>query len=77
MGKKINGLCLAGFLVSLISLLINLWGIVGITGTVLSAVGLNSLNEEKETGQGFAIAGMIIGVVSVAYAIVLIVSMMS
>ena len=77
MGKKINSLCLAGFLVSLFSLLINLWGLVGITGIVLSAVGLNSFNEKKETGQGLAIAGMIIGVVSVAYAIVLIVSMMS
>ena len=61
-----NGLALAGFIVSLCSLIINFGGIVGLVGTVLSGVGLSKV---KSTGKGFAIAGLIIGIISIIYGI--------
>lgn len=73
--KKTNGLCLAGFIVSLVSLLINLYGAVGITGLVLSIVGLNALNEAEE-GRGLAIAGIVVGCISIAYAFIIILALM-
>ena len=36
--QKTNGLAIAGFVVSLCSLIINLGGLVGLTGTILSGV---------------------------------------
>ena len=66
--KKTNGLAIAGFVVSLCSLLINLAGIVGLTGTILSAVGLAQA-KTKNSGKGLAIAGLIIGIFSILYGI--------
>ena len=63
---KTNGLAIAGFVVSLVSLLINFAGIVGLTGTILSAVGLSQINSRGEKGKGMAIAGLIIGIICTA-----------
>ncbi len=62
-----NTMCVVGFVMSLISLLINFWGIVGIIGTVLSIVGLMNCKKKNEKGKGLAIAGIIIGVISIFY----------
>ena len=63
-----NGLAIAGFVVSICSLFINFGGIVGLIGTILSAVGLSKV---KSTGKGigFAIAGLIMGIISIIYGI--------
>lgn len=66
--KSTNGLAIAGFVVSLCSLLINFGGIVGLVGTILSAVGLAQV-KTKGTGKGLAIAGLIIGIISIVYGI--------
>lgn len=66
--KSTNGLAIAGFVVSLCSLLINFGGIVGLVGTILSAVGLSKV-KEKNSGKGMAIAGLIIGIISIVYGI--------
>ncbi len=63
-----NGLAIAGFVVSLCSLLINFGGIVGLVGTILSAIGLSQV-KTKGKGKGLAIAGIIIGVISIVYGI--------
>lgn len=63
-----NGLALAGFIVSLCSLIINFGGLVGLVGTVLSGVGLSKVKSTGK-GKGFAIAGLIIGIISIIYGI--------
>lgn len=74
MKKKINALCLSGFIVSLVSLLINLFGIVGMVGFVLSIVGLCTMNATKETGEGMAITGIAVGGFSIIYAFLILLS---
>lgn len=69
-----NGLAIAGFVVSLCSLIINFGGIVGLVGTVLSAVGLSKV-KTKGTGKGMSIAGLIIGMISIVYGIWSIISL--
>ncbi len=71
---KTNGLAIAGFVVSLVSLLINFAGIVGLTGTILSAVGLSQINSRGEKGKGMAIAGLIIGIIGIVWGIISIAS---
>ena len=63
-----NGFAIAGFIVSLCSLIINFGGIVGLVGTILSGVGLAHV-KTKGKGKGFAIAGLIIGIISIVYGI--------
>lgn len=66
--QKSNGLAVAGFVVSICSLFINLGGIVGLVGTILSAIGL-SHSKSSNKGKGLAIAGLIIGIISIIYGI--------
>lgn len=67
--KKNNGLAIAGFVVSLVSLFINFAGIVGLVGTILSGVGLEKSKNLEGKGKGLAIAGLIIGIIGVVYGI--------
>lgn len=66
--KQSNNLALAGFIVALCSLLINFAGIVGLVATVLSGVGLSKVKTTGK-GKGFAIAGLVIGIISIIYGI--------
>lgn len=66
--EQSNPLALSGFIVALSSLLINFAGIVGLVATVLSAVGLSKVKSTGK-GKGFAIAGLIIGILSIVYGI--------
>jgi len=65
-GKK-NSMAQAGFITALISLILNFGGIVGITATVLSGVGLSQIKNTGEEGKGIATAGLIIGIISIFY----------
>jgi hypothetical protein len=69
MKEKNNGLAIAGFVVSLVSLFINLAGIVGLVGAILSGLGLAKSKEMEGKGKGLAIAGLIIGIIGVVYGI--------
>ena len=60
MEGQTNGLCIAGFIASLGSLFLGLFGITGLVGTVLSAA-----NNGGKTGLGTA--GIILGVIGAAY----------
>ena len=65
--QKTNGLAIAGFVVSLCSLIINLGGLVGLTGTILSGVWLSQVAKNNCKGKGLAIAGLVIGIISIVY----------
>ena len=66
---KTNSLAVAGFVVSLCSLLINFAGLVGAVGTILSSIGLANLKKKNEKGFGLALTGIIVGAFSVLYGI--------
>lgn len=65
--KKANGLCIAGFVVAMVSLFINFWGIVGLTGLILSIAGVATFDANKQTCKGLGIAGIVIGAISVVW----------
>ena len=67
--KKVNSLALAGFITSIVGLVIAIGPIVGI---ILSAIGLSKINKQPDIykGKGYAIAGLIIGIVLVLGVIV-------
>jgi len=65
--SEVNSLALAGFIVALVSLFLNFWGIVGIVATVLSGVSLPQIKSRGQTGKGFALTGLIIGIFSILY----------
>jgi lipopolysaccharide export LptBFGC system permease protein LptF len=69
--KKKNGLSMAGFIVSLAGMLF-LPLVSGIVGLVLSVIGLRNSKREGLGTDGFAIAGIIIGVINILYGILLI-----
>ncbi|MCR5529099.1 MAG: zinc-ribbon domain-containing protein [Saccharofermentans sp.] len=60
--SKTSGLCIAGFVVSLIS--IPLIGIPAIIGLILSICGLGAANKKNLKGKGFAIAGIVISILA-------------
>ena len=62
-----NIACIVGFVISVISLLLNFWGLVGIAGTVVSVIGLVSCKQKNENGKVLAIIGIVIGIVSILY----------
>lgn len=66
MKETTNGLSIAGFIVSLASLFLGLFGITGLVGIVLSAVGRN---QAKNSGgkTGLATAGIILGIIGAGY----------
>ncbi len=66
MEGQTNGLRIAGFIVSLGSLFLGLFGITGLVGVTLSAVGRSqAANNGGKTGLGTA--GIILGVIGAAY----------
>ncbi len=72
--NKTNSLAVAGFVTSIVSLIINLWGLVGLISLILSVIGLVQISNKQEKGKGLAIAGTIIGFISIIYAAVVIIN---
>lgn len=68
-------MCIVGLVISCISLLLNFWGLVGIAGTVVSVIGLNSCKQKNENGKALAIIGIVIGVFSILYGLIAILSL--
>jgi hypothetical protein len=68
---KINGMALAGFICSIVGLILLLatgWPfLLGTLGTIFSIIGLKKIRSEpdKWKGRGFAIAGLIVGIVAI------------
>ena len=61
---KSNGLCTAGFVLSLLGLF--LFGITSILGLIFSVIGLIVAGKKKQGGKGKAIAGIIMSVIMIA-----------
>jgi|GEM_PF-1632743 len=75
--KKTNGLAIAGFVISLLSLLI--FGIpFGLLGLIFGGVAASKIAKNPETmkGKGLAIAAIVIGIVGIVGAIVVIAALM-
>ena len=64
MENKSNGLCVAGFVVSLVTLFVfGCYGLSGIVGIVLSAIGRRqAINEGSKTALGTA--GIVLGIIN-------------
>lgn len=60
-----NGLAIASFILSLVGL--------GVVGLIMGIIALNQIKTTGEQGKGFAIAGIILGVLSVIAVIILII----
>ena len=70
-----NMMCIVGLVISGISLLLNFWGLVGIAGTIVSVIGLISCKQKNENGKALAIIGIVIGVFSILYGLIAILSL--
>ena len=65
-----NSLAVAGFVVSLVSLIFSMWGITSVVAIVLSAIALSQIKKTNENGKGLAVAGLIIGIVVLVLTII-------
>lgn len=73
--KKANALTIAGFVLSLVSLLISFWGIVPIASLMMCIFG-RVKGEQQGEPTGMAIAGIVISIIGIVYsAIVLVLGM--
>ena len=61
--RPIDALCLAGGIVALCSLILDFFGMVSVTAIVLSAIGFNRIKETGARGKGWAITGLVVGIV--------------
>ena len=62
--NKTNGLSIAGFVVSCCSMLIGLYGVTGLVGLILSAVGRSQA--ARDGGKtGLATAGIVLGIIGI------------
>lgn len=75
--KKANILCIIGFVLSLVSLIIALYGVVAIAGLVLSIIGVVQTNKKGERLKGLGIAGICISAASLVYTIYVLVVLAS
>ena len=57
---KTNGLAIAGFVLSLTSIILSPLAILGL---IFSIIGLTQINKNGEEGKGFAVAGIIVSAV--------------
>lgn len=72
-----NGMAIAGFVLGLISLIINLFWIPSILGIVFSAVGLAQISKSNQKGKVFAIVGLVASLISIIFAILALVALFS
>ena len=75
--SKINVLCLVGFILSLVSLIIALAGIIAIAGLVLSIIGIVQANKNDERLKGLGIAGIVVSAGSLLYTFYVLVILVS
>lgn len=63
-----NTMAVVGFVLGLISLLIDFFGLIGIVAIVLSVAGYMGCKQHNQKGKGRAVFGIIFGLASVLYA---------
>ena len=65
-----NLLCILGLVISLISLVFNYFGLVGLGGVIVSVIGVVLCNRRKENGRILGVLGILFGAVSVVTAVI-------
>ncbi|MCL2478029.1 MAG: zinc-ribbon domain-containing protein [Treponema sp.] len=66
--KKFNMMILIGFILGVVSLFLNFFGIVGILACVFSGMGLAKFNDKTENYKWMGYLGIVLGVIGVIYA---------
>ena len=69
---KYSPWAIVGMIVSLASLIINLYCIVSIFGIIFSCIGMKQTANGKMNGRSMAITGLVIGIIGVAFCILVI-----
>lgn len=69
--EKTPASALVGFIVSLAGLFL-LPFICGVVGTIFSAIALNKILKEGRKGKGFAITGLVVGIISILWGLIII-----
>lgn len=64
-----SGMAIAGFVVSLCSIILSFWGITPVISIILSVLGLLKAKNDGYKGRGLAIAGLVIGIISLVLTI--------
>ena len=64
-----NKLALAGFVLGLVSLFINLYAVPAVLGLVFSIIGLVQINKGNYSNRKQAVAGIVISAISVVWAL--------
>ncbi len=72
--KKSSGLCIAGFVVGLVSLIFGGYiGLaIGVVGLILSALGLVDVKKKGKSKKGLGIAGLVCSILTVAWTLLII-----
>jgi Domain of unknown function (DUF4190) len=67
-----NGMAIVGLVLGIVSWFLNFWGIVGILAIVFSAIALSQVSNTSQKGKGFAIFGLVSGIINLLYAFIVI-----
>ena len=62
--KNNNKLCLASFIISIVSFFISIFGIVAIISVILAIIGIVNFDKNEEKGRWLGIIAIIIGAIS-------------
>ncbi|MDZ4957415.1 DUF4190 domain-containing protein [Clostridium perfringens] len=71
-----NGMAIAGLVLGIVSWFLNFWGIIGILAIVFSAIALSQVSNTSQKGKGFAIFGLISGIINAIYAFIVIMTIL-
>ena len=69
---RYNSVCIIGLVISAGSLFINMFGLLAVAGIIVSIAGLKSCKSRGEKGKVFAVIGIVIGIVSLLYTVLVI-----
>lgn len=61
---KINPFCIAGLVVSGLSVFLRFYGIIGVVGFIISLIGYKQVKHSKENGKILSIIGIAVGAVT-------------
>ncbi len=65
-----NMMCIIGLILSLFSLLFNLFALLGMAGIIVSVIGLMTCQQKNERGKVLAILGIVISLFSTLYVVI-------
>lgn len=65
--KKTNVCATLGFVFGVVAMLINPLALIGVTAIILSCIGSVQIKNNNEKGTGYAVAGFLLGFISIGY----------